>query len=197
MLFFIRHSSLAVLAGALFAAAAISSLSGCAFAPRGELVAVQSQNRLLSEQVSSQIGELENLRTHNRRLEDKLIQSEEQLASLDQQSQANQKQLAAMRNELYDGRGNRLPSNISSQLANLSHRYPSLQFDSATGAAKLDTDVLFDPGEAVLKDDAQQMLADFAKVMRTGEARDLKMMVVGPYRWAEDCAEGAARSVSG
>lgn len=155
------------------------SLGGCAFAPRSELVAAQSQSRLLAEQNQSQLAEMENLKNHNHKLEDKLIQSEEQLAVLDQQLQADQKRLVAMQAELSDGKGNRLPQGLSTQLANLSRRYPSLQFDTNTGAAKLDSDILFDPGEAELKDDAQQMLTEFAHIMRKPESRDLKMMVVG------------------
>jgi chemotaxis protein MotB len=170
-----------LLHSAFWLAAFLSSamLSGCAFAPRGELTAAQTQNRLLAEQDQAEQAEIENLQTHNHKLEDKLIQSEEQLAALDQQSQADRKRLAALQSELSDGNGNRLPPGLSTQLANLSRRYPSLQYDTATGAAKLDSDVLFDPGEAQLKDDAQQMLGEFARILRTPEARDLKMMVVG------------------
>jgi chemotaxis protein MotB len=153
--------------------------SGCLFAPRSQLVSLESQNRLLSEQSRSQVSEIENLKTHSHVLEDKVIQAEEQLASLDQQWRADRKRLVAMEGELTDGRGNRLPPGISKQLADLSRRYPSLQFDSITGASKLDTDVLFDSGEAELKEDAQQMLAEFAKILRAPEARDLKLMVVG------------------
>ncbi len=133
----------------------------------------------MAEQNQSQLAEIENLHNHNHKLEDKLIQSEEQFAALDQQSQADRKRLAAMQTELSDGNGNRLPPDVSTQLANLSRRYPSLQFDSTTGAAKLDSDILFDPGEADLKDDAQQLLKEFAHIMRKPESRDLKMMVVG------------------
>src|SRR5262245_17500195 len=157
-----------------------ASTLGCGMVvPRRELAAVEAQNRLLAEQGRAQAGEIANLMTHSRQLEDKLIQSEEQLASLDGQWRADRKRMLALEGELSDGKGNRLPPGISTQLANLSRRYPSLQFDTVTGAAKLDTDVLFDPGEAELKEDAQQMLGEFARIMRSPQARDLKMMVVG------------------
>ncbi len=85
-----------------------------------------------------------------------------------------------MEGELYDGHGRRLPPGLSKQLANLSHRYPSLQFDDATGAAKLDNDVLFDSGDATAEGrcpgNARKRLA---KVMSSPDARDLKLMVVG------------------
>src|SRR5215813_12725742 len=77
-------------------------MSGCAFAPRSELTAAQSQNHLLAEQNQSQLAEMENLKNHNHKLEDKLIQSEEQLAVLDKQLQADQKRLVAMQTELSD-----------------------------------------------------------------------------------------------
>jgi chemotaxis protein MotB len=171
-----QYCASACLLGAAYLAI---NLSGCAFAPRSELTAAQTQNRLLAEQSQAQLSEMENLRTHNHKLEDKLIQSEEQLAVLDQQSQTDRKRLAALQTELSDGNGNRLPPGLSTQLANLSRRYPSLQFDTTTGAAKLDSDILFDPGEAELKDDAQQMLKEFAHILRAPESRDLKLMVVG------------------
>ena len=137
-------------------------LGGCAFAPRSELTAAQLQSRMLAQQSQAQQSEIENLRTHSHQLEDKLIESEQQLASIDQQWTSDRKRLTALQGELTDGAGNRLPPGLSTQLANLSRRYPSLQFDTATGAAKLDTDVLFDPGEIELKEDAQQMLGEFA-----------------------------------
>jgi chemotaxis protein MotB len=154
-------------------------LGGCAFAPRSELTAAQLQSRMLAQQTQAQQSEIENLRTHSHQLEDKLIESEQQLASIDQQWTSDRKRLTALQGELTDGAGNRLPPGLSTQLANLSRRYPSLQFDTATGAAKLDTDVLFDPGEIELKEDAQQMLGEFAHIFRSPEARDLKLMVVG------------------
>jgi chemotaxis protein MotB len=162
----------------IFLASACAA-GGCAFAPRSELTAAQLQSRILAQQSQAQQSEIENLRTHSHQLEDKLIESEQQLASIDQQWTSDRKRLTALQGELTDGAGNRLPPGLSSQLANLSRRYPSLQFDTATGAAKLDTDVLFDPGEIELKEDAQQMLGEFAHIFRSPEARDLKLMVVG------------------
>ena len=54
-------------------------LGGCAFAPRSELTAAQLQARILAQQSQAQQSEIENLRTHSRTLEDKLIESEQQL----------------------------------------------------------------------------------------------------------------------
>ena len=108
---------------------AITTSSGCYFAPRSKLVAAEAQCRCLAEQNSSQITQMENLKTHSHQLEDKLMQTEEQLAALDQRSTSDRKHLAALEGELYDGHGHKLPPGLSTQLANLSRRYPNLQFD--------------------------------------------------------------------
>ena len=98
-------------------------------------------------------------------MEDRVIRSEKQIALMQERAGLDQKQLEGYQRErdgLYEqfkdmafGRG-RLPPELSRQLADLSQRYPSLQFDPETGISKLDTDILFDSGEAELKPGAGQ-----------------------------------------
>jgi len=64
-------------------------------------------------------------------------------------------------------------------LADLSRRYPALQFDPSTGASKLDTDILFDSGSAELKPGAEPVLQELAGVLAAPEAHDLRIMVAG------------------
>ena len=54
----------------------------------------QAQNRILSQQNAAQLTEIENLRTHNRDMEDKLIRSEESVALLKEQVDLDRRQLA-------------------------------------------------------------------------------------------------------
>jgi chemotaxis protein MotB len=75
--------------------------------------------------------------------------------------------------------GRRLPPGVSQQLADLGARYSSLNFDPATGIAKLDTDVMFDSGQAELKPAAQALLGELARVLQAPDAAELKVMVVG------------------
>ena len=89
------------------------------------------------------------------------------------------------RDQLYDqvkglafGRG-RLPPELCQQFAELSQRYPGLQFDPETGISKLDTDILFDSGQAVLKPGAEQLLDQLVRVLKSPAAGDLKIMVAG------------------
>ena len=72
-----------------------------------------------------------------------------------------------------------MPAELSSRLADLADRYPSLHYDEESGVSKFDTDVLFDSGEARLTPPARKMLAEFAEIFQAPEAHDLKIMVVG------------------
>jgi chemotaxis protein MotB len=173
--------------GLLISIAAIA-LPGCLFVPKTELNASLAQNRALAEQSQAQLAEIENLKTHSRALEDRVIHSERQLAKLQERDSLDRKQLESYereRDELYHQfkdlsyGGGRLPPELSRQLADLSRRFPSLHFDPETGIAKLDTDVLFDSGEADLKPGAGQLLEELVRVLKSPAAGDLKLMVAG------------------
>lgn len=174
--------------GLLLFVAAATLLPGCMFVPTTELNSAQVQNRVLTEQNKAQLAEIDNLKSHSRTLEDRVIRSEKQLALLQERSGLDRKQLETYERErdvMYDqfkgmafGHG-RLPPELSRQLAELSQRYPSLQFDPETGISKLDTDILFDSGEAVLKPGAGQLLDELVRVLKSPAAGDLKLMVAG------------------
>ena len=61
--------------------------SGCGWAPKNQLTACQSQNRILSEQSTAQLAEIEKLKVHTRSVEDQLIRAEAELARLENQNQ--------------------------------------------------------------------------------------------------------------
>jgi flagellar motor protein MotB len=75
--------------------------------------------------------------------------------------------------------GSQIPAGMSSRLAALAERYPGLQFDPQTGISKLDSDVLFDSGDASLKPGADRVLGEIADIFTAPEGRELKLMVVG------------------
>jgi chemotaxis protein MotB len=172
----------------LLAAVLATALPGCLLAPRTELNAAQTQSRVLAEQSRAQLTEIENLKNHSKTLEDRLVRSEEQLARLQEKAGLEEKQLAGYERErdgLYDqfksltiGRG-RLPPALCQQLVDLSKRFPNLQFDPETGISKLDTDVLFDSGEAELKPGAGRMLDELVQVLKSPAAGELKIVVAG------------------
>ena len=173
--------------GLLICAAAVV-LPGCLFVPKTELTASLIENRSLAEQNRVQLAEIENLQAHNHTLEDRVIHSEKQLALAQERSGLDRKQLDGYERErdgLYQQfkdlsyGGGRLPPELGRQLAELSRRFPSLQFDATTGVSKLDTDILFDSGEAELKPGAGQLLDELVRVLKSPAAGDLKLMVAG------------------
>jgi chemotaxis protein MotB len=167
--------------------AAFFAAPGCAVSRR-QFNEAQAQNRVLSEQNRAQLAEIQNLRTHCRNVEDRLMRAEEDLALLEEQAGLSGEELAAFRRERaglrdeFGGLANRrrpLPPEVAKRLAALSERYPGLDFDPALGLSKLDTDVLFDSGEAELKRGAEEVLDELVRVLKSPEGADLKVMVAG------------------
>lgn len=146
----------------LVATAVAAAACGCQTS-QSQIANLESQNRALTEQSRAQLAEIENLKIHTRHVEDQLIEAESDLARSDGRRL----------------RGGSMPGGVSGRLVDLAERYPSLQYDPATGVSKLDTDVLFDSGDAQLKPGADRMLGEIAEIFSAPEARELKLMVVG------------------
>ncbi len=126
---------------------------GCHLAAVATTLSLQVQNRTLAERASAQQSEIENLKLHTRNVENQLIRAEEDLARVDDRSKADPHKLASSKRQR-DGfesqpgyGGNVMPAELSSRLADLADRYPSLHYDDESGVSKFDTDVLFDSGE--------------------------------------------------
>lgn len=179
----VRHALLGLLALILTAVS-----SGCLFAPRSQLTSLESQNKALVEKDRAQMARIQNLEVHSRNVEDQLMRAEEDLALLDQQLGLDRNQLENYRAErdqlqaqftgLVSGRSALSPE-VRGRLAEISERYPTLRFDPSTGVSKLDTDILFDDGQAELKPGAEEVLTELTRLLASEEARDLKIFVVG------------------
>lgn len=167
--------------------AAMLLLAGCQWVPRSKLLAAESQNRVLLEQRKAQLVEIENLRQHSRTLESQLVQAEEELALLAQRTGSTRSRLpgsaggtaspGARRETLGDGQMDTAKNHGT--LAALARRWPALQIEPATGAARFQTDVLFETGEARLKPEACKTLDEFAALLKSPEGRELRVLLVG------------------
>lgn len=173
---------------ACFALLAILGLPGCALVSKSKLDAAQTQNRALVEKNRALAAEAENLKVNRENVLKKLEQTEEELAMLHEQLGLDRSQLAGFRQQrdrlhqnFVDMLGGRAPLSpeMQSRLAEISRRWPALRFDPATGISKLDTDILFDTGKAELKPGGEKVLQELAGVLKTPEAQDLKILVVG------------------
>ena len=171
----------------LAAAGLLLSAAGCMVSST-KYEAAESQNRVLSEQNRAQLAEIENLKTHSRHVEDQLASTEEKSAVLEEQLGLNRQQLSNYRQErdtlheqMQGIAADRLPvrrrqpppggpgSALPQPAAN----------DPQSGVARLDTDILFDTGRVELKPVATQALAELARALRSPDARELKVFVVG------------------
>jgi chemotaxis protein MotB len=161
---------------------------GCGLVSQSQLNAVQSQNRVLSDQSRAQLEELANLKVHARTTEDQLRAAEQKMAALEDQVRLGRQQVANFQQErhrlhdevkgLVQTRGPVTPE-MSRRLADLSAQHAGLRFDPQTGVGKFDTDILFDDGKAELKGGADRVLNELVTLLKSPEAKDLKVFVVG------------------
>ena len=76
----------------IWATAALLALAGCQ-SPR--VASLESQNRILTEQSRAQLSEIANLKAHSRKLEDHLIGTERELATLSQELRSQRQRMAS------------------------------------------------------------------------------------------------------
>jgi hypothetical protein len=79
---------------ALLAICVMMLFSGCLFTSKSSFNEAQTQSRILSEQNLAQLAEIENLKVHGRDMENKVIESEKQIAALKEKDELDRRQLA-------------------------------------------------------------------------------------------------------
>lgn len=159
-------------------------LAGCGWVPQSKFSSLESQSRILSEQNKAQLAEIENLKVHARNVEDQLIRAEQDLARVESKGGASATLASSPKQGLAPGRpfagqASAMSPEMAGKLADLSRRYPHLQFDPQTGISKLDSDVLFPSGDTQIKDGAERVLREFARILQQPDAKQLKVMIVG------------------
>src|SRR5579872_5031294 len=155
---------------ALFA----STQTACNMVPRYHLQQAQyrarqlsDQNRALVAERNSLLGQIQNL--------------QQQVAGLNARDETLQKRLEnllAERNHL-GGARNPLSESANRQFADLERKYPGFEFDPETGVCKLPNDILFESGSDELRRDAESLLGDVARILNSGDAVQLNILVVG------------------
>jgi len=168
--------------------AALLFLFGGCMVPQSRVAELRVQNQNLAEQNRAQLAELNNLEVHSRNTEDHLRDAEEKLTLIQQRLGLDDQQLAhyeaerdALRRQCVDAVNGEpwLSPETRGRLAEFSKKHPELKFDPRTGIAKLDSDILFDSGQADLKPGAEELLRKLVAVLGRPEAGDLRVMVVG------------------
>lgn len=179
-----------ILSRGLCVAAMLLGASGCAYVPKTQFNAVETQARILNEQSKAQLAEISNLKSHNRKLEDQLLSAEKELAAAQTRSDADRKRVTNFQverekvQEQVEGlvRGAKLTGIVpvrDDDVERLAKQFPLLRFDSVTGAYKLDAELLFEGSATRIAGDSEKLLTEFAQLCSQPEARDLRVMVVG------------------
>ena len=157
-------------------------LSGC-LVPASHVATYRQQYQEVCEKNKALETKLLELDAHGRRLEGQLSMTEGELTTADRLGRTDRGRLENFMNErdnIYRRFGDgSLPQSVGRQLAELAQRHPGLHYDPATGAAKLDADVLFASAESELQPQARQLLSEFAAILKSEQAQDLRLMIVG------------------
>jgi chemotaxis protein MotB len=157
---------------------ALLACAGCLYVPRSQLSAVELRTNALAEQSKAQLAEIASLKAHARKLEDKLIHAEDELAAFEQRTGIDRRRLLAKGNvPRATLRG--VADTPTRRLEALAERYPIVRIDPETGAAKLEADVLFESGESRLGTEARRELDELTRLLNSGDAREFRVLVVG------------------
>jgi chemotaxis protein MotB len=141
--------------------------SGCNMVPRSQLAMSQNRARQLSDQNRALLAQQQALN--------------QQIAGLSASKDTLQSRLdnlMAERSQLGNAR-NPLPESANRQFADLERRFPGFEFDPQTGVSRFSQDVLFNSGSDEIRPEAVALLSEFAKILNTGEASQLNVLVAG------------------
>lgn len=166
----------------LLAGVAAFSAAGCNTVPgqwhrQSALVnrRLHGQNQALSNQQSALDQDRAKLAQENVDLQQRLQLANQRLDNLQSERQQLQSRLASNAKT----QGNPLSESANKRFQDLTQKYKGFNFDPDTGVSKFSTDLLFDSGSTHIKTSATPMLQDFAKIMNDGDAKHLKILVVG------------------
>lgn len=167
----LRQKRALVMGGLILAALA---QSGCNMVPRYQLQQAQYRTRQLYDQNRAMAAERQGLLSQVQSLQQQIAG----LAGRDETLQQRIDNLLAERNHL-GGTRNPMSDATNRQFADLEKKYPGFEFDPQTGVSKFSNDILFESGSDELRRDAEPLLADFARILNSGEASQLNVLVAG------------------
>ncbi|MBX3410940.1 MAG: OmpA family protein [Phycisphaeraceae bacterium] len=170
---------------ALGALASIVLLTGCV--GQGEYDNLYATNRSLTARNKELERERDEARAALDLLRRSLGSGEGALTELQRQNAELRRQLDQALGSLRDLEAQMaglsfgpLDEDTDAALKALAERYPNLiEYDSARGMLRFASDLTFDSGSAIVRDDARRALAAFAEVLRTPSAQRYEVIVEG------------------
>ncbi len=136
---------------------------------------LHGQNQQLAQQQSAIDQGRQRLAQENADLQQRLSAANARLDNLSSERQ----QLQSRYTNLLKNQQSVLPDSATQKFKDLAQKYPGLEFDPETGVSRLKTDLLFDSGSTHVKESAKPLINEMAKILNTGEAKHLKILVVG------------------
>lgn len=156
--------------------------SGCNVVPDWQLRQAQLRTMQMYRQNQSLGAQLSQSQQMAGQFAAEKSQLEQQLAIASQRVDNLNAERAALHDRykhLLTGAQNPLPAPTNERFRALAEKYPEFEFDPETGVSKFDNDLLFALGSDEIRSEAQALLAEFAGIMNSDEARPFKVLVVG------------------
>jgi chemotaxis protein MotB len=152
------------------------SQTGCNLVPRYQVQNAQNRTRQMYEQNKMMAMDRQGLINQNQLLQKQMAEAQARGDALQQRVD----NLLSERGRLSNvSNTNPLSDSANRQFEDLAKRYPGFEFDPTTGVSKFQNDILFALGSDELRPEADQLLAEFSRILNTGEAAELNVLVVG------------------
>ena len=158
-------------------------LSGCcgSMAPRTSLRQSQfranqlyGQNKGMAQESDQYKRMMAQLQQQNDQLRGNLKIANDRIDNLN----SERAQFAERYNRLASQK-NPLSPEANARFKDLAHRFPGVEFNEQTGVAKLDSDLLFDPGSDDVRANADAVLNGISSILNDGATKQLRVQIVG------------------
>jgi len=137
------------------------------------LAVQREQSNRIAHQAAGQSGQLQ---VEVSELQGELDVANQRLQNLQSERSELKERLVGLIN---NQQNNPLSEETTRRFEETMRRFPEFQFDPQTGVSKFHSDFLFASGSDKINSKAVPLLREFAEIMNSGEARQLKILVVG------------------
>ena len=139
-------------------------------------VALNSNMQAVQSLAESLAGEKQSLLAENQMLGQQAAIAQQRVDNL----MAERDQLKHRFASLADvNRGSGLPGSLHERFRDLANRFPDFEFDPVTGVSRFREEILFASGSDVLRPSSSTLLREFADILNSGDARELRILVAG------------------
>lgn len=136
---------------------------------------LQAERDAMAQQAAQLAADREKLAQEKADFQNRLDIASQRLGNLENEREALKGKIFSLTRNIE----NPLPDSATRRFQDLEKRFPGFSFDPDTGVSKFSSDIVFDSGSAIVKQGANPILEEFAKIMNEGEARRLSILVVG------------------